>query len=138
MEIPTIGSPSVEGGGGLGPPPTPGGVQAADTRDRGGYMLDREGEEGPLPNQQRTRDYPLTHIDRRGLPSTGIEGVQGAGRREDSQKGRSGKLSRQPYMSRELRMLEHSDGPLQKRVRRPARELENDNSCEVTKNSNMM
>jgi len=41
-------------------------------------------------------------------------------------------------MSRELRMLDHSDEPLQKRARRPARELKNDNSCEVTKNSNMI
>jgi len=138
MEIPTLGFPSEEGGRGLGPPPTPGGVHAADTRDRRGYRLGWEGEEGPLPNQQETRDHSLTHIDRRGLPSTGIEGVQGEGRREDSQKGRAGKLSRQPYMSRELRMLDHSDEPLQKRVRRPARELGYDNSCEVTRNSNMI
>ena len=71
MEIPTMGFPSVEGGGGLGPPPTPGVVQAADMRDRGGYMLDREGEEGPLPNQQGTRDYSLTHIDGEGSPPPG-------------------------------------------------------------------
>ena len=138
MEIPTMGFPSEEGGGGLGTPPTPGGVHAADTRDRRGSMLGRGGEEGPLPNQQATRDHSFTHIDRRGLPSTGMEEVQGEGRREDSQKGRSGKLSRQPYMSRELRMLDHSDEPLLKRVRRPAREMEYDNSCEVTKNSNMI
>jgi len=93
MEIPTTGVPSAEGGG-LGPPPNSGGVQAVDTRDRRVYILGWEGEEGPLPNQQGTRDHSLTHIDRRGLPSTGMEGVQGEGRREDSQQGRSGKLSR--------------------------------------------
>ena len=76
MEIPTTGVPSAEGGG-LGPPPNSGGVQGADTRDRRGYILGWEGEEGPLPNQQGTRDHSLTHIDRRGLPSTGMEGVQG-------------------------------------------------------------
>jgi len=41
-------------------------------------------------------------------------------------------------MSRELHMLDHSDEPLQKRVRRPTREMEYDNSCEVTRDSNMI
>ena len=35
-------------------------------------------------------------------------------------------------------MLDHSNEPLLKRVRRPARETEYDNSCEVTRNSNMI
>ena len=138
MEIPTMGFPSVEGGGGQRPPPTPGRVQAADTRDRRGYRVYREGEELPLPTQHGTGDHSLPHIDRRGPPSTGLEGLQAEVRCEDSQQGRSGKLLRQPYMSRELRMLDHSDEPLKKRVRRPVRELENDNSCEVTRNSNMI
>ena len=138
MEIPTMGFPSAEVGGGLGPPPTPGGVQAADIQDRRGCMLGWEGEVGPLTNQQGTGEHSLTHMDRRGLPSAGRGGFQDKGRHEDSQKGRAGKLSRQPYMSRELRMLDHSDEPLQKRVRRPARRMEYDNSCEVTRNSNMI
>ena len=41
-------------------------------------------------------------------------------------------------MSLELRMLDHSDEPLPKRVRRPAREIDHDNSCEVTRDSNMI
>ena len=41
-------------------------------------------------------------------------------------------------MSRELRMLDHSDEPIPKRVRRPAREMHQDNSCEVTRESNMI
>ena len=136
MEIPTMGFPSEEGGGGLGPPPTPGGGHVADMWDRRGSTLGRGGEKGVLSTQQGTRDHFLTHIDRRGPPSTGMDGVQDEGRREDSQQGRPGKLSRQPHMSRELRMLDHSDEPLLKRVRRPARETEYDNSCEVTRNSN--
>ena len=124
MEIPTMGFPSEEGGGGLGPPPTPGGVHAADTWDRRGSNLGRGGGKGPLPILQGTRDHSLTHMARRGPPSTGMIGEQTEGRREDSQQGRSGKLSRQSHMSRELRMLDHSDEPLPKRVRRPARELE--------------
>jgi len=101
-------------------------------------MMGREGEEGPLTNPQGTGEHSLTYSDRRGLPSDGREGAQGDGRHEDSQKGRAGQPSRQPHMSRELRMLDHSDEPLQKRVRRPAREMEYDNSCEVTRNSNMI
>ena len=131
MEIPTMGFPSEEEGGGLGPPPTTGGVHAADTWDRWGSTLGRGGEKGPLPTQQGTRDHSLTHIDRRGPPSKGMDGEQVKGRREYSQKVRSGKLSRQPHMSRELRMLDQ-------RIRRPAREMEYDNSCEVTRNSNMI
>jgi len=127
MEIPTMGFPSEEEGGGLGPPPTPGGGHAADTGDRRGSTLGWGGEEGPLPTQLGTRDYSLTHIDRREPPPTWMDGEQVEGRREDNQKGRSGKLSRQPHMSRELRMLDHSDEPLQKRVRRPTREMEYDN-----------
>ena len=41
-------------------------------------------------------------------------------------------------MSRELRMLDHSDEPLPKRVRQPAREMDHDNACEVTRESNMI
>ena len=138
MEIPTMGIPSAEGGGGPGPPPTPGGVQVVDLRVRRGSMMGREGEKGPLTNPQGSGEHSLTHTERRGLPSAGREGFQGKGRREDGLKDRAGSLPRQPYMSRELRMLDHSDEPLQKRVRRPARRMEYDNSCEVTRNSNMI
>ena len=119
-------------------PPTPGGGNAAATWERRGTTLGRGGEDGPLPTQQGTRDHSLTQIDRREPPPTCMDGDQVEGKRENSQKGRSGKSSRQPHMSRELRMLDHSDEPLQKRVRRPAREMEYDNSCEVTRDSNMI
>ena len=87
MEIPTRGFPPAEGGGGLGPPPTPGGVPAAGIQDRRGYMLGWEGEDGPITNPQGTGKHPLTYIDGGGLPSAGREGVQGEGGHEDSQKG---------------------------------------------------
>ena len=137
-EIPTRGFPSEEGGGGLGSPPSPGGGNAATTGERLGTTLGRGGEDGPLPIQQGTRDHSLTHVDRREPPPTWMDGERDEGRREDSQKGRSGKSSWQPHMSWELRMLDHSDKPLQKRVRRPSREMEYDNSCEVTRDSNMI
>jgi len=35
-------------------------------------------------------------------------------------------------------MLDHSDQPLPKRVRRPARGMDQDNSCEVTRETNMI
>ena len=137
-EIPTMGFPSAEGGGGLGPPPTPGGAQDGGPHDRRGCMMDQEGEEGPLTNPPGPGEHSWTHTDRRGLPSAGRGGFQDEGRHEDSQKGRAEKPSRQPHMSRELRMLDHSDAPLPKRIRRPARDMNYDNSCEVTRNSNMI
>ena len=137
-EIPTMEFPSEEGRGGLGPPPTPGGGNAATAGKRLGTTLGRGGEDGPLPIQQGTRDHSLTHVARREPPPTWMDGERDEERREDSQKGRSVKSSRQPHMSRELRMLDHSVEPLPKRVRRPAREMEYDNSCEVTRNSNMI
>ena len=137
-KIPTMGLPSAEGGGGLRPPPPSEGVRAGGSRDGRGSMPGREGEEGPLTNPPGTGEQSSTHIERRGIPSAGREGFQGEGRREEGLKDRAGILPRRPYMSRELRLLDHSDEPLQKRVRRPARGMEYDNSCEVTRNSNMI
>ena len=113
--------------------PQLGGGNAATAGERLGTTLGRGGEVGPLPIQQGTRDHSLTHATRREPPPTWMDGERDEERREDSQKGRSGKSSRQPHMSRELRMLDHSVEPLPKRVRRPARGMEYDNSCEVTR-----
>jgi len=119
MEIPTLGP---------GPPPTPeGGNAAAKWERRGttsgrigevkrrGTTLGRVGEE-----EQGIRDHS-TLIDRRAPPPTRMDEDLVEGKREDSQNGQPGKSSRQPHISRELRMLDHSDEPLQKRVRRPVR-----------------
>ena len=80
-------------------PPTPGGGNAAATWERRGTTLGRGGGDGPLPIQQGTGDHSLTHADRKEPPLTWMDGEQDEGRREDSQKGRSGKSSRQSHMS---------------------------------------
>ena len=76
MEIPTMGSPSEEGGGWLGPPPTSGGGKTAATWEWRETTLGRGGAEGPLPTQQGTRNHSLTRIDRREPSPTCMDGDQ--------------------------------------------------------------
>ena len=87
MEIPTMGFPSEEGGGGLDPPPTPGRGIAATVGERWGTTLGRGGDQWPLSIQQGTGDHPLTLVDRKEPPSTWKDGKQDEGRGEDDQKG---------------------------------------------------
>jgi len=138
MEIPTAGSPSRGGGRGPTTPPTQGRGMAPAAGGRRGPIGGRGTHDGPPSIQQDTMDHPLTHVDRKNPPLTQKVGGQDDGRGEDSQKNRPENSSRQTHMSRELRMLDHSDEPLPKRVRRPAREMDHDNSCEVTRESNMI
>ena len=105
---------------------------------RGGPILGRGMDDGPPSIQPETMDHLLTHVDRKEPPLTRKDGGQNGGRGKDNQKNRPGKASRHTHMSRELRMLDQSDEPLPKRVRRPAREMDHDNSCEVTRESNMI
>ena len=132
------GIPLQGGGGGSGTPPTQGGGKTPAVGGRRGPTLGRGREDEPPSIQQGTRDHPLTHVDRKEPPLTWMDGERDEGRGEDNQKSRPVKSSRQPHMSRELRMLDHSDEPLTKRVQRPAREMDYDNSCEVTRDSNMI
>ena len=55
---------------------------------------------------------------------------QNGGRETDSHQNRQEKSARRTHTSRELRILDHNDKPLPKRVRRPAREMDQDNSRE--------
>jgi len=105
---------------------------------RGGPILGRGMDDGPPSIQPETMDHLLTHVDRKEPPLTRKDGGQNEGRGKDNQKNRPEKASRHTHMSRELRMLDQSDEPLPKRVRRPAREMDHDNSCEVTRESNMI
>ena len=138
MEIPTMGFPSRGGGGGPRTPPTQEGGNASAAGGRRGPTLGRGRDDEPPSIQQETMDHPLTHIDRKESPLTWKDGGQDKGRGKDNQMSRPKKTSRQTRMSRKLRMLDHSDEPLPKRVRRPAREMNYDNSCEVTRDSNMI
>ena len=55
-----------------------------------------------------------------------------------SEQNRPNKSTRRAHTSRELRILDHSDKPSPKRVRRPTRGMDMDNSPEVTRESNMI
>jgi len=105
---------------------------------RRGPILGRGMDDRPFSIQQETMDHPLTHVGRKEPPLTRKDGGKDEGRGKDSQKNRPEESSRQTHMSRELRTLDYSDEPLPKRVRRPARETDHDNSCEVTRESNMI
>jgi len=138
MEITTVGFPSRNGGEGSGPSPTQGGGKAPAAGGRRRLTLSRGKVDEPPSIQQGARDHPSTHGDSKEPPLTWKEGGRDEGRGEENRKSRPVTSSRQPYMSRELRMLDHSDEPLQKRVRRPARVMDCNNSCEVTRDSNMI
>ena len=138
MEIPTAGSPSGRRGGGSTTSPTQGGgMMPAPAGVRGGLILNRVMDDGPPPIQQETMDHPLTHDDGNEPPPTRKDKGQNEERKRDSHKNRPEKPA-QTHTSRELRMLDHNDEPLPKRVQRPARRMDQDNSCEVTRESNMI
>jgi len=71
------------------------------------------------------------------LPSREGRGKDG-GREKGSQQDRPKKSTRRAHTSRELRMLDTSEKPPSKRVRRPTRGTDIDNSCEVTRDNNMI
>jgi len=139
MEIPTALSPSEGGGGGPTTPPTPGGGMApAPEGGRGELILNRENDDEPLPTQQGAADHPLTQGGGSEPPPTLKGRGQNGGRETDSHQNRPEKSVRRTHKSWELRMLDHSDKTLPKRVRQPARGTDQDKSCEVTRESNMI
>jgi len=114
------------------------GEAPAPTKGRGGLFRNQEDDEEPPPTQ-RGREDPI-------LPQGGVydppptrEG-RGENREEklESQQNRPEKSTRRTHTSRELRMLDHSDKPPPKRARRPTRGMTIDNSCKVTRESNMI
>jgi len=87
------------------------------------------GGEEPPPTRDGKEEHPHTQEERRG----------DGGKEEGSQQDRSKQSTRQPHMSRELRMLDPSEDPPPKRSRRSTRGTDTkDNSCEVTRESNMI
>jgi len=119
-------------------PPLDGGEAPAPTKGRGGLSRNQKADEEPPPTQ-RGREDPI-------LPQGGVYDPprtrkgQGENQEEklESQQNRPGKSTRRTHTSRELRMLDHSDEPPPKRARWPTRGMITDNSCEVTRESNMV
>ena len=78
---------------------------------RWGPTLGRGRDDEPPSIQQETMDHLLTPVDRKEAPLTWKDVGQDEGRGKDNQKNRPEKSSRRTHMSRELRMLDHSDEP---------------------------
>ena len=112
------------------------GEASAPTRGRGGLIRNREVDEEPPPTQRGGEDHFLTQGGVHEPPREG-RGKNGGGE-TGSQQNRPKKSTRRAHTSWELRMLDHSDKPPPKRVRRPTRGMDIDNSCEVTRESNMI
>ena len=108
-----------------------------DSEDKNTHMgtphLERGG--GPTPPPTREREVPAP-------TSGGCEEpppTQRGGEEGGSQQGRSKQSTRRSHTSRELRMLDPSENPPKKGVRRSTRGTDTiDNSCEATRESNMI
>jgi len=132
---PTEGFPSSDREGEPTSPPRDGEEAPASKKERGGLFRNQKGD----------KEHPPTHRGREGpiLPQGGVYDhwqCRGENREEkvESQQNRSEKSTRRTHTSRELRMLDPSDKPPPKRARRPTRGMTTDNSCEVTRESNMI
>jgi len=136
--IPTGGSPSVDGRGDPTSLPLGKGEAPAPTKGRGGLIQNREADEEPPLTQRGREDLILTQGGVHDPPPTREGRDKNRGEITDSQQNRPEKSTRRTHTSRELRMLDHSDKPPPKRARRPTRGRTIDNSCEVTRESNMI
>ena len=122
MKIPTAGSPSGgREGGSMTPPTQGGGMVPAPDGGRGGLILNQKKDDEPPPTQQEAKDHPFTREGGNEPPLTRKGRGQNEGREMDSHQNRPEKSARRTHTSRKVRMLDHSDQPLPKRVRRSAR-----------------
>jgi len=129
MKIPTGGPPTLVGGKGGVCPYSGGSVEPTLTRGE---------DEEPPPTQRGGEVHPPQGGEREPPPTREGREKDG-GREEGSQQDRSKKSTRRAHTSRELRMLDPSENPPPQRVRRPTRGTDTiDNSCEVTRESNMI
>jgi len=113
-------------------------ASAPTSGGRGGLIWNREEDEEPPPTQRGGEAHPLTEGGANEPPPTREGRGKDGGREKGSQQNRPKKSTRHAHTSRELRMLDHSEKPPPKRARRPTREIDIDNSCEVTRDSNMI
>jgi len=138
MKIPTGGSPTLVGGGSPTSPPT---GERGDICPSGGrveLIRNQEEDEEPPPTQRGGEHHPMTQGGANEPPPTRKGRGKDGGREKGSQQNRPKKSTRRAHTSRELRMLDSSEKPPPKRVRRPTRRTNIDNSCEVTRDSNMI
>jgi len=137
-KIPTGGPPFLEGRGGPTSSPLGRGEASAATRGRVGPIRTRTKDEDPPPTQRGGGDHSLTQEGAHEPPPT----WEGIGKKEEretgSQQNRPDTSTRRNHTSQELRMLDHSEEPLPKRVRWPTKGMATDNSCEVMRESNMI
>jgi len=138
MRRPTGGSPSVDGRGNPTSPPLGRGKSPAPTKGRGGLIQNREADEEPPSTQRGREDLILTPGGVHDPPPTREGREKNRGEITDSQQDRPDKPTRRTHTCRELRMLYHSDKPPPKSARRPTGGMTTDNSCEVTRASNMI
>jgi len=134
----TGGPPFLEGRGGPTSSPLGRGEAPAPIRGRVRLIRTRTQDKDPPLTQRGGEDHSLTQEGAHEPPPT-WEGIGKKGERETgSQQNRPDTSTRRIHTSRELRMLDHSEEPVPKRVRRPTRGMAIDNSCEVTRESNMI
>jgi len=109
--------------------PLMGGTRSIPLRGKEEPPLTRGGGEEPPPTRVGRKEPSHTQEQRR----------RDGGKEEGSLQDRSKQSIRRSHTSRELRMLDPSENPPQKRARRSTRGTDTkDNSCEVTRESNMI
>jgi len=109
--------------------PLMGGTRSISLRGKEEPPLTRGGGEEPPPTRVGRKEPSHTQEQRR----------RDGGKEEGSLQDRSKQSIRRSHTSRELRMLDPSENPPQKRARRSTRGTDTkDNSCEVTRESNMI
>jgi len=151
MRIPTGGPPKSQGGGGPTPPPIPGrrGGPTPNPGESDEAPLTQGGDKEPLPIQQDKEEPPLDRGNREEpspsrsrraeLPHNQEERRRDGGKQGRSAQDRPKQSIRRSHTSWELRMLDPSENPPQKRVRRSTRGTHiSDNFCEITRESNMI
>jgi len=135
MKIPTGGSPYWRGEGAQRLPP---GVIYPPSLSRGRLLVLLPIPDEPPSSPCRGRRLPPPGGGVNEPPPTREGRGKEGGGETGSQQNRPKKSTRRAHTSRELRMLDHSDKPPPKRVRRPTRGMDMENSCEVTRESNMI
>jgi len=133
-----MGTPYLEWGGGSNVFPRGGGRCLPFLQGGAKSLLLLKGGTRSFP--PRGREVPQPTLGGRKEPPPTQDGREKDGRREEgSQQDRSKQSTRRSNTSRELRMLDPSENPPPKRVRRSTRGTDTiDNSCGATRESNMI
>jgi len=139
--MPSNGPPPPNGVGGPAPPLVSRWSEKEWKTKNSTWGPPTSSEEGcPTPPPTRGRDESPPTQRGGEEPPPSQRGRQGDGQKEEgSQTGRPQKWKRRSHTSRELRMLDPSENPPPKRIRRSTRDAETmENTCETTRESNMI